>query len=78
MRIGRVVVRLIIGGLFIGHGTQKLFGWFGGPGLAGTEQMMSASSCIPRVATPSPPVPPKPPVGRCLPLGWPPRSPLPA
>jgi putative oxidoreductase len=40
MQIGRLLVRLIIGGLFIGHGTQKLFGWFGGPGLAGTEQMM--------------------------------------
>jgi putative oxidoreductase len=42
MRIGRLIVRLIIGGLFIGHGTQKLFGWFGGPGPAGTEQMMTA------------------------------------
>lgn len=42
MRIGRLVARWVIGGLFIGHGTQKLFGWFGGPGLAGTEQMMGA------------------------------------
>jgi putative oxidoreductase len=33
---------MIIGGLFIGHGTQKLFGWFGGPGLAGTGQMMDS------------------------------------
>ena len=33
---------MVIGGLFVGHGTQKLFGWFGGPGLAGTEQMMGA------------------------------------
>jgi putative oxidoreductase len=40
MKIGRLLVRAIIGGLFIGHGTQKLFGWFGGPGLDGTEQMM--------------------------------------
>ncbi|MDT7708551.1 MAG: hypothetical protein QOG20_4158 [Pseudonocardiales bacterium] len=31
MQIGRLLVRLIIGGLFTGHGTQKLFGWFGGP-----------------------------------------------
>jgi putative oxidoreductase len=30
----------VVGGLFIGHGTQKLFGWFGGPGPDGTEQMM--------------------------------------
>src|SRR4051794_41977743 len=42
MEIGRLVARLVIGGLFVGHGTQKLFGWFGGPGLQGTEQMMGA------------------------------------
>jgi putative oxidoreductase len=39
MRLGRLAARLVIGGLFIGHGTQKLFGWFGGPGVEGTEQM---------------------------------------
>jgi putative oxidoreductase len=42
MEIGRLAARVVIGGLFIGHGTQKLFGWFGGPGLAGTEEMMGA------------------------------------
>jgi putative oxidoreductase len=42
MEIGRFAARAVIGGLFIGHGTQKLFGWFGGPGLEGTEQMMGA------------------------------------
>jgi putative oxidoreductase len=40
MKIGRLVVRAVIGGLFIGHGTQKLFGWFGGPGPDGASQMM--------------------------------------
>src|ERR671929_2173466 len=40
MSMGRLVARTVIGGLFIGHGTQKLFGWFGGPGRAGTEAMM--------------------------------------
>jgi putative oxidoreductase len=40
MHVGRLAVRAVIGGLFIGHGTQKLFGWFGGPGVAGTEKMM--------------------------------------
>jgi putative oxidoreductase len=39
MKIARLLLRLVIGGLFIGHGTQKLFGWFGGPGLDGTAQM---------------------------------------
>jgi uncharacterized membrane protein YphA (DoxX/SURF4 family) len=28
MSFGRVLARLTIGGLLIGHGTQKLFGWF--------------------------------------------------
>jgi putative oxidoreductase len=42
MSMGRLAARAVIGGLFIGHGTQKLFGWFGGPGRAGTEAMMDA------------------------------------
>jgi putative oxidoreductase len=36
MKLSRVILRLLIGGLFIGHGTQKLFGWFGGHGVEGT------------------------------------------
>jgi putative oxidoreductase len=36
MKIGRFLLRLVVGGYFIGHGTQKLFGWFGGHGLEGT------------------------------------------
>jgi putative oxidoreductase len=36
MKIGRLLLRLVVGGLFVGHGTQKLFGWFGGYGLDGT------------------------------------------
>jgi putative oxidoreductase len=35
MKLARFATRAIIGGLLIGHGTQKLFGWFGGPGLEG-------------------------------------------
>jgi putative oxidoreductase len=42
MSVGRLGARVLIGGLFVGHGTQKLFGWFGGPGRAGTEGMMEA------------------------------------
>src|SRR5947209_1256842 len=37
MKIWRLILRLLIGGLFVGHGTQKLFGWFGGHGLEGTS-----------------------------------------
>lgn len=39
---GLLVLRLTLGGLFVGHGTQKLFGWFGGPGMQGTKGMMSS------------------------------------
>jgi putative oxidoreductase len=37
MKIARFAARTVIGGLFIGHGTQKLAGWFGGSGLEGTS-----------------------------------------
>ena len=40
MKLGALVTRTVIGSLFVGHGTQKLFGWFGGPGLGGVTGMM--------------------------------------
>ena len=36
MNVGLVLVRVVPGALLFGHGTQKLFGWFGGRGLAAT------------------------------------------
>jgi putative oxidoreductase len=39
MKIGRLLLRLSVGGFFFGHGTQKLFGWFGGHGIEPTAQM---------------------------------------
>jgi putative oxidoreductase len=38
MKIGRLLLRTAVGGFFIGHGTQKLFGWFGGHGLEATAE----------------------------------------
>src|SRR5437868_7360628 len=42
MGFGLLVLRLVVGALFIGHGTQKLFGWFGGYGLEGTGGFMES------------------------------------
>jgi putative oxidoreductase len=36
MDTGLLILRIVFGALLIGHGTQKLFGWFGGHGLEGT------------------------------------------
>ena len=40
MDLGLLIVRVVIGLLFAVHGTQKLFGWFGGHGLKGTAGFM--------------------------------------
>ncbi len=37
MSYGLLFLRIVIGGTMAAHGTQKLLGWFGGPGLAGTR-----------------------------------------
>lgn len=37
-----VILRIVPGIVFCMHGAQKLFGWFGGPGLAGTAQWMDS------------------------------------
>jgi putative oxidoreductase len=38
--IGVFIVRLVVGGLLAGHGAQKLFGAFGGPGVEGTSRWL--------------------------------------
>ena len=38
MKLGFAVLRVIVGGLFMGHGLQKLIGAFGGHGLEGTAK----------------------------------------
>jgi putative oxidoreductase len=42
MRLGAIAIRGVVGPLFIGHGTQKLFGWFGGHGIEGTGQQFES------------------------------------
>jgi putative oxidoreductase len=42
MDIGLLVARLVLGLLMAAHGSQKLFGWFGGYGLVGTGGFLEA------------------------------------
>ena len=37
-----LAVRIPVGIIFVAHGAQKLFGWFGGYGLEGTGQWMDS------------------------------------
>ncbi|MCM3629235.1 DoxX family protein [Paenibacillus glycanilyticus] len=46
---GLLIIRVIIGLLMIGHGTQKLFGWFGGYGLKGTGGWLESIGMKPGV-----------------------------
>jgi putative oxidoreductase len=42
MDAGLLIARLVLGVLMSAHGTQKLFGWFGGYGLNGTAGFLEA------------------------------------
>ncbi|TNF15187.1 MAG: DoxX family protein, partial [Vibrionaceae bacterium] len=44
-----LVLRIPIGITFMAHGSQKLFGWFGGYGLEGTGQWMASIGIEPGV-----------------------------
>jgi putative oxidoreductase len=47
VKLGLTFLRTVIGALFFGHGTQKLFGWFGGHGREGTGQFFEAMGLRP-------------------------------
>ena len=42
MSYGLLLLRVFVGLAFVGHGTQKLFGWFGGYGPQGTGGFMAS------------------------------------
>jgi len=44
---GLTVLRVVVGLTFMAHGSQKLFGWFGGYGLAGVGQWMESIGLSP-------------------------------
>ncbi|MBI3912330.1 MAG: DoxX family protein [Armatimonadetes bacterium] len=45
--LGFLFLRLALGTIFVAHGAQKLFGWFGGPGYTATVQRFSTGLGIP-------------------------------
>ena len=49
MDLGLLLIRLVIGLLFVGHGAQKLFGWFGGYGLKGTAGWLESMNMKPGI-----------------------------
>src|SRR3977135_3150827 len=47
MSIGILMLRLVVGLTLAAHGTQKLFGWFGGYGLTGTGGFLEQLGFVP-------------------------------
>jgi putative oxidoreductase len=47
--LGLLIIRLVVGLTFMGHGCQKLFGWFGGHGLKGTGGWMESIGIRPGI-----------------------------
>jgi putative oxidoreductase len=45
--VGRLIVRLALGLVMFPHGAQKLLGWFGGNGFAGTLQFFTSQFNMP-------------------------------
>ncbi|MDX3586880.1 MULTISPECIES: DoxX family membrane protein [Streptomyces] len=49
--LGLLLLRLGAGGVLAAHGTQKLFGWFGGHGIEGTGAFMESVGYAPGKAS---------------------------
>jgi putative oxidoreductase len=45
--LGLLLLRALVGLIVAAHGAQKLFGWFGGPGLKGFSGFMAAKGLKP-------------------------------
>jgi len=43
MSYGILLIRVVVGLIIAGHGAQKLFGWWGGPGLRGVYGWLGSS-----------------------------------
>jgi putative oxidoreductase len=49
LNVALVGLRLILGIVFVAHGAQKLFGWFGGSGINGTGEFFANLGLTPGV-----------------------------
>jgi uncharacterized membrane protein YphA (DoxX/SURF4 family) len=47
--LGPLALRIAVGVIFVAHGAQKLFGWFGGYGPEGTGQFFGSMGLNPGV-----------------------------
>jgi putative oxidoreductase len=47
MGLGKLILRTTLGGYFVGHGLQKLAGWFGGGGPEGTGRAFEQAGLRP-------------------------------
>jgi len=46
-----LIVRVVLGVIFFAHGAQKVFGWFGGPGLRGVIAYFKQALGVPAPLT---------------------------
>src|ERR1700694_777995 len=46
-----LIVRVVLGVIFLAHGAQKVFGWFGGPGLRGVIAYFKQALGVPAPLT---------------------------
>ena len=47
MHVGLLLIHVVVGLVIAAHGSQKLFGWFGGGGLEGTSGWMESLGLFP-------------------------------